>query len=157
MIHYVIGDATHPVGNGNKIIAHIVNDIGAWGRGFVLALSRMSRIPETEYRNNWRKNKLGYIQLCHVSGESTENTALDVANMFGQHEIYAENGVPPIRYEKLRQCLFTVGKVAKSLGSTVHMPRIGCGLAGGSWPVVEKIIQEELVDIEVYVYDLPKR
>ena len=36
------------------------------------------------------------------------------------------------------------------------MPRIGCGLAGGDWNKVEKIINETLIDkgIEVYVYDL---
>ena len=39
-IRYVTGDATRPEGEGPKIIVHICNDIGAWGRGFVLALSK---------------------------------------------------------------------------------------------------------------------
>lgn len=43
---YVYGDATVPLGTGNRIIAHICNDTGAWGRGFVLFLSR--RAPESE-------------------------------------------------------------------------------------------------------------
>jgi hypothetical protein len=34
------------------------------------------------------------------------------------------------------------------------MPRIGCGLAGGDWSTVEKIINDSLPDIDVYVYDL---
>ena len=34
------------------------------------------------------------------------------------------------------------------------MPRIGCGLAGGKWAVVEPIIQRALEDIPVFVYDL---
>lgn len=38
-IHYLKGDATNPVGPGPKIIAHICNDIAAWGKGFVLAVS----------------------------------------------------------------------------------------------------------------------
>ena len=37
MIHYVTGDATDPP-HRQAIIAHIVNDCGAWGAGFVLAL-----------------------------------------------------------------------------------------------------------------------
>ena len=38
---------------------------------------------------------------------------------------------------------------------TIHCPRIGCGLAGGSWSVVEPLIEFYLKDREVYVYDLP--
>lgn len=33
MITYVTGDATKPVGNGRKIIAHVTNDEGGWGAG----------------------------------------------------------------------------------------------------------------------------
>ena len=31
-INYVKGDATTPIGTGDKIICHITNDIGAWNR-----------------------------------------------------------------------------------------------------------------------------
>ena len=36
------------------------------------------------------------------------------------------------------------------------MPRIGCGLAGGTWDKIEPLINESLVknEIETYVYDL---
>ena len=38
------------------------------------------------------------------------------------------------------------------------MPRIGAGLAGGAWTIIEGIIREELSakNIPVAVYDLPK-
>jgi hypothetical protein len=39
-IQYRIGDATAPTTDGNKFIAHICNDIGGWGKGFVLAISK---------------------------------------------------------------------------------------------------------------------
>lgn len=41
------------------------------------------------------------------------------------------------------------------LGASVHMPRIGCELAGGKWFRVEPLIQERLVGrgIAVTVYD----
>ncbi|MQY33582.1 hypothetical protein SRB17_15430 [Streptomyces sp. RB17] len=41
------------------------------------------------------------------------------------------------------------------LGASVHMPRIGCGLAGGTWSRKEPFITERLVKrgIEVTVYD----
>ena len=36
--NHVIGDATQPLGDGPEIIVHVCNDIGGWGRGFVVAL-----------------------------------------------------------------------------------------------------------------------
>jgi hypothetical protein len=38
------------------------------------------------------------------------------------------------------------------------MPRMGAGLAGGDWEVIELLIQETLCasDVAVYVYDLPR-
>jgi hypothetical protein len=39
MIHYAIGDATAPT-TRPVIVAHVVNDVGAFGRGFALAVAR---------------------------------------------------------------------------------------------------------------------
>ncbi|MDQ2711601.1 MAG: hypothetical protein M3Y24_05080 [Acidobacteriota bacterium] len=42
-------------------------------------------------------------------------------------------------------------------GTSIHMPRIGSGLAGGSWEEVEEIIKRTLarngLEITVYDYD----
>ena len=32
-ILYIKGDATAPIGSGVKVITHICNDIGGWGKG----------------------------------------------------------------------------------------------------------------------------
>ena len=44
---------------------------------------------------------------------------------------------------------------AHELGASVHMPRIGCGLADGEWSKVEPLIEEHLCEagIAVTVYD----
>ena len=47
---YTIGNATQPEGRP-AIIVHVCNDVGAWGRGFVLALSRRWPEPERRYRH----------------------------------------------------------------------------------------------------------
>lgn len=44
-LRVIRGDATSPQAAGPEIVAHICNDLGGWGRGFVLAVSR--RWPET--------------------------------------------------------------------------------------------------------------
>jgi hypothetical protein len=50
-----------------------------------------------------------------------------------------------------------VAKFAKQQGATVHMPRIGAGLAGGDWGKISRIIEDELAGkgVEVTVYTLP--
>ena len=97
-IHYLKGDAVYPQARGNIIITHICNDIGVWGRGFVVALSARWMAPEIEYLI-WRKEgnnfSLGNVQFVKVTSTTS------VANMIAQHDIIPKNGVPPIRYEAL--------------------------------------------------------
>ncbi|WP_299135612.1 macro domain-containing protein [uncultured Tenacibaculum sp.] len=152
-IKYIKGNATKPIGNENKIIVHICNDIGGWGKGFVLAISKKWKKPEEEYRE-WYKSeesfKLGAVQFVKV-----ENN-LWVANLIGQHKIRKDStGTPPIRYKAIEQGLKKVQEKAKELNASVHMPRIGCGLAGGSWDKIEPIINKELShhEIPITVYD----
>ena len=42
-------------------------------------------------------------------------------------------------------------------GTLIHMPRIGCGLAGGNWDQIEPLLEEHLAmaGFDVRVYDLP--
>ncbi|GAA0116590.1 macro domain-containing protein [Clostridium sp. CTA-19] len=152
-IIYLKGDATTPSIDGNKIIAHICNDIGAWGKGFVLALSKRWNKPEKEYRK-WYKDdsnfELGEVQYVQVSED------IYVANMIGQRDIKRGKSGPPIRYEAVDKCLEKVGEKAVELNATIHMPRIGCGLAGGKWEEIEKLINKNICSrgIDVYVYDI---
>ncbi len=154
-IKYVVGDATEPQGDGRKIIAHVCNDQGVWGAGFVLALSKKSCIPEVRYRL-WagicgrRTFKLGNIQVVPF------DTDIRVANMIAQHGLSKKDGVPPIRYIFLSNCLLKLERVCRDTGETIHMPRIGCGLAGGDWSRVSQLIQHFLCDrgVAVTVYDL---
>jgi len=149
-IHYVIGDATQPQGDGNKIIVHICNDIGAWGAGFVLAVSKKWRAPEIAYRMK-KSHHLGEVDFVRVEDD------IIVANMVAQHGVsrmgFDDSDEPPIRYAAVRVCLNEVNKMAYTTGSSIHMPRIGCGLAGGSWDEIEKIIKD-VASVPVYVYDL---
>ncbi len=152
-IHYLTGDATQPIGEGVKIIVHICNDIGGWGAGFVLALSKHWRQPEEEYRNWYKSGKdfvLGEVLFVQVGPE------LFVANLIGQQGIrHGNDGTPPIRYEAIAEGLKKVTAFANANTASVHMPRIGCGLAGGKWEQVEPIILDTLIaaGVEVTVYD----
>lgn len=174
MIHYLKGDATQPQTEGPAIIVHVCNDIGAWGAGFVLAISRRWPQVEDAYRD-WAEHglhkkkdeataplfdngpalnnpefKLGSVQFVRVPH------ALIVANLIGQRDIRRKSTDPaPVRYHAIRKGLARVREVALLQGASVHMPRIGCGLAGGIWEEVEDLILTELAShgVDTYIYD----
>jgi O-acetyl-ADP-ribose deacetylase (regulator of RNase III) len=156
-IEYVTGDATAPRGDGNAIICHVCNDVGGWGKGFVVAISKRWREPETAYRA-WfagRANNdfgLGGVQLVQVE------PTVWVANMVAQAGLHPKEGLPPIRYEAVSACLAKVGVHAEKHAASLHMPRIGCGLAGGKWEQIEPLIEAELLSrgLRVWVYDLER-
>ncbi|MEV7630113.1 hypothetical protein [Actinoplanes sp. NPDC089786] len=62
---------------------------------------------------------------------------------------------PPVRYDAIDKCLHTVAEDAVRLSASVHMPRIGCGLAGGRWERVEPLIVAAFCecDVPTTVYD----
>ena len=160
MINYVKGDATAPVGVGPKFIIHCCNDIGLWGAGFVLAISRRWMEPEAAYYSMGQRcngYSLGNIDVVKVKDD------LWVINMVGQSGVGQRgSSQPPIRYKAIRRALESV--VLECLAPeyrgpfkavSVHAPRFGAGLAGGDWKVIEQIIDETLIaaGIKVTVYD----
>ncbi|MFE4703616.1 macro domain-containing protein [Streptomyces sp. NPDC056738] len=153
-ISYVRGDATAPSVKGVKMIAHVCNDVGGWGKGFVLALSRRWPEPEAAYRA-WHRGRasndfgLGAAQFVQVE------PYVWVANMVGQRGIRTGSKGVPVRYEAIDAALALLAGKAVELGASVHMPRIGCGLAGGTWARVEPLVTERLVrrGLAVTVYD----
>ena len=153
-INYLKGDATAPSVRGNKIIAHVCNDLGGWGKGFVLEISKRWEEPEIQYRA-WHKNRskndfaLGRVQFVQVDKYIT------IANMIGQRGMKTGSMGVPVRYGAIRDCLNLVAGRALEINASVHMPRIGCGLAGGKWELVEPLIIDTLIsrEIPVFIYD----
>lgn len=160
-IHYITGDAVYPEGDGLKIIVHVCNNRGGWGKGFVLALSDRWKRPELAYREWYERNgdtkfrrMMGAMQFVPVTND------ISVANVIGQDGLRAKEGKPPVRYEAISKGLGFVAAYAKNNPEkevSVHMPRIGCGLAGGRWEEIEPLLIQHFAEagIPITVYDLP--
>jgi len=148
-ITYIRGDATKPVGEGPKIIVHICNDLGVWGAGFVLALSRRWADPERVYRE-MDTYKLGSVSYVTVEKD------IAVANLIGQTGVGVTKRGIPVRYWAIEEGLNQIRDAAEGTGSSIHMPRIGCGLAGGTWDEIDYILERVFKDssVPVTVYDL---
>ena len=156
-ITYVRGDATSTRGEGSKLVVQVVND-GAFtwgGGGFAAAVKNKwpsaQRAFTTEVTDDKNKLKLGNVIASEVQPD------VILTSVVAQRG-YGQSSRPRIRYGALRDGLLQVSKIAKAKKAAVHMPRIGTGLAGGAWPVVEEIIREVLIQagIKVFVYDLPQ-
>ncbi|MEV5330438.1 macro domain-containing protein [Streptomyces werraensis] len=151
---YVRGDATVPPVKGVKVIAHVCNDTGGWGKGFVLALSRRRPEPEAAYRA-WHRDRaangfgLGAVRLVQAG------RYVWVANMIGRRGVRTGSKGVPVRYEAIDTAPDRLAGHTRELGASVRMPRVGCGLAGGTWSRVEPLVEERLVrrGTPVTVYD----
>jgi len=155
-ISYVHGSAIEPRGSGERLVVQVVNDeTSNWGgAGFASAVRKAWPEVQADFRawvNRDRDNlTLGRPHLTPV-GEQ-----LAVASVVAQHG-YGPSLKPRLRYSALRSGLAEVAALAKAKQATVHMPRIGTGHAGGSWPIIEEIIFETMGNalVGVTVYDLP--
>jgi len=151
-IKYVKGDATYPQVTEGKagIVCHICNDIGAWGAGFVLALHKRWNKPRQHYMQHSKFLRQGNYHLVKVE----EN--IWVANLIAQSGIGYVDDLPPIRYLALEESLRKMVKRLdrEQLDYELHMPHMGCGLAGGNWgsvfTVLKKVFSDRDIDITVY-------
>lgn len=153
-ITYLVGDVLELRGDGPVIIAHVVNDRSAnWGAGLAKQIAIRYTDAQVDFRK-WARDEDNFqLERVHFFGSPKK---LEIASMVAQQG-YGRSVTPRIKYPALRECLRQVGDRALETNASVHMPRIGCGLAGGSWSVVEEIVEDELVrrGVTVVVFDLP--
>ncbi len=155
---YLIGDATQPIIREDEysVIVHCCNTLGVWGAGFVIPLAK--RYP------NARSSYFNYIYIGNINlGDVDEVKVTDniyVENLMGQKFIgKGTNGEIPCDYNAIEKGFLNIIATWFNRNEyySIHMPRIGCGLAGGDWKVIEDIIKRTFIDmanVDVFVYDL---
>lgn len=127
--------------NGSEnIIAHQTNCLGVMGGGIALQVKNLYPEVYEKYRNlclkykNYSKDLLGYAQILKT------NDGKYIANCFGQNNIGFGLQTD---YESLKLSLKQVCEYSERNNLSIALPyKIGCGLAGGDWNIVEKIIED---------------
>lgn len=134
-------------------IAHGVNCQGVMGSGVANAIrTKYPKVYETYNRtceiHNSRSHSsalLGSMLICDTNGLYPGRAPLQIVNMFTQ-DFYGTDK-RHVNYEAVAQCFENLTKYT----SLVHIPKIGAGLGGGNWNVIETIIKE-YYDGEVVVW-----
>ena len=154
-IRYAIGDALEPAYRP-AIIPHIVNDINRFGSGFAGAMAAKWPHAKAEY-HAWARQEFEFPLVLGLVRWSPVTEDIVVVHMCAQHGLRGPANPHPLALVALDQCLGLVARTAVRFpGYTLHMPRIGCGLSGGTWAEVEPLIQRHLSQLDVTVYDLPQ-
>lgn len=92
------------------------------------------------------RNKLGgYSAGIHVTGKHV----LTIINAYTQYHFESDEGAVLADYEAVRSCMKLIK--AKFPNQRIGIPLIGAGLARGDWVVIERIILEELGDLDVTI------
>lgn len=148
---YIIGDITE---TELKYIAHGVNCQNKMGSGVAKALYEKFPEVKTSYHEfydrykslNWKPDDF----LGHVNAAYDKDKV--ILNIFTQEKY----GYDCKRYVNYAAIVEGFNRIrVRFKGQTIAIPKIGCGLAGGDWNIVEQLINDTVGDdLEIWVYEL---
>lgn len=177
MITYIKGDASRPYelfpGHPVYVIAHVTNTLPIYGAGFAKAIRELYPIAAETHLKSSRNRRLGFNVECECLLHynlfedyedrtimypkiGTGTAYVHVVNMTAQQGTRSKNNPIPLQYNALEKCLYELKDyMDDNFGEKipVHMPKIGSGLAGGSWPLIETMINAVLPNNNIYVYE----
>ena len=140
------------------IIAHGCNCYCTFGSG--IAKQIKETFPEA-YEADLETDagdvsKLGTHSWAYCKKEGREGS-IRVVNLYTQFKYGRDKRY--VDYEALFNCLQQLRGHAHLQSQfqrpKVGIPKIGCGLAGGRWPIVRAMIEEVFDKEDIYVYHLP--
>lgn len=165
MVYYKTGNLLDaPV----DYICHQVNCQARMGSGIAKQIRERWPVVYTEYQAKFDKMEAKIIELCGSWESQMDvsevilgdiqivrvNEKQNVINMFAQ-QYYGYDGKRYTSYDAFWACLGHIKEFVPK-GSKIGFPyRIGCGLGGAAWSVIETMIYAVLgTDYEVYIYML---
>jgi O-acetyl-ADP-ribose deacetylase (regulator of RNase III) len=142
MIKGIVGNALQPQAAPPLIIAHVLSSSGAYGAGFAAQVARRwPQLPQ-RYREwvlptlpGFDAGRLGAVQFVGAA------PGITVAHMTAMRGLRSKRNPVPLDYGALIMCLQRLDERAGETGESIHMPLIGCGLAGGRWEDVRTILR----------------
>lgn len=138
MIEVVKGDLLK---HQTDIIVHGVNCRGKMASGIALAIRQLYPTVYTDYMEMWSRYYKEPRELLGRVIYTRINSGLFIASAFTQLN-YGYNGKRYVSYDAIDTAFANINKVASDMNMVIKFPMIGCGLGGGNWNIVSKIIEE---------------
>lgn len=143
-IYYVKDDLFN---TSHNIIGHGCNAQGVMGSG--VAKQIRSKYPEAfeEYVKFvdffGDEAALGEIVACTTNGKT-------ILNMITQR-FYGQDKFKYVSYDAIDNCFMNVA-IHIPPDTPIAIPKIGAGLGGGNWDIIESIISHHMKNHQLYVY-----
>lgn len=154
MITYIKGDL---LASDADFICHGVNCVGGFGSGVAGQIAK--KFPHVKHAylqkfgsDGWELGEVQFVKINYRSDRPQTNAMQYIVNCATQQEYYPRDRVHA-DYEAIEKCMNIVKQFATEK-QTIALPLIGCGLAGGSWNIVEKILNKVFANREIWVYTL---
>ena len=166
MINYVDGDLIKLAKEGKfDVIVHGCNCLSTIGAGIAPQMAEAFGCDRFEMETwgpgieklgciDWQTFVLGEHAIWSLEDADNKKgePELSVVNAYTQYKYgrnHKDGAIAPFDYEAFTICMRKMNKIFE--GKHIGMPKIGAGLAGGSWQRIERIIDAELYSCEVTV------
>jgi O-acetyl-ADP-ribose deacetylase (regulator of RNase III) len=145
MILYKKGDLLKSTG----IISHGCNCVGGFGSGVAGQIAAQYPFVKEYYLHKHNNGgwKLGDIQIVSVTPDKL------FVNCATQKEYYPRD-IVHADYRAIQTILNKLYRIHEDTGLEVNIPKIGCGLAGGDWNIVEKLVDCQFAFSNITVWEL---
>lgn len=123
-------------------ICHGVNCQGKMGSGVALAIRQKWPKVFEDY-TLWDKDiglRPGDVILTQLD-DNKWVASLATQEFYGYKGRFCD-------YDAIRECFRKLNTIAA--GKSIAIPKIGAGLGGGDWSIIEKIIDEEISNVTCY-------
>lgn len=129
-----------------KFILHGCNAQGVMGAGFAKTVKELQSFAYQQYREAYERRGLKLGEAIIV-----RDTKRVIIHAITQ-QYYGKDGRRYVSYDAIANAMAAVEE--NLYGETIAMPKIGSGLAGGDWNVIEAIIESELKTVQPVVFTL---
>ena len=160
MIHYRQGDL---LTTNDEYIIHGVNCRGVMNAGLAKTIREKWPVVYCRYMEMIKRfnkddvpddERLSSFQIVEIS--DPRNRPTHVINFFSQ-TTYGHNG-RFVSYDALDEGLAALAvELRKRKVKSISIPKIGSGLGGGNWKVIEQIIDHRFQDFNVWVWEYEQR
>lgn len=161
MIIYKKGDVLAALKNGDvDVLIHQTNCKGVMGSGIAKQIKEQFPVVYEAYKlqQQYQGLKLGEYSFAEVITQEFDPYCFKpeirglIINVNGQ-DAYVDRTKCNTNYAALGKALLDCSKIIPK-HMIVSMPKIGAGLGGGDWKVIEAIIESVFQDRGIYVYEL---